>query len=89
MGYNDGNKRTRKVKMVQLTVVNGYLYVHGEILLVRTLEGDCDRIEFPFRSDASKKDLASSLFDEYEIGEIDTRTVLLPNGELFNIDNNL
>lgn len=59
------------------------------ILLVRYPAGDCDTIPFPFTNEEDRHNLASALFDEYEFGEITERTVLLPDGTEFNIEDNL
>lgn len=76
--------------MTKLINKNGDLYLTDEdILLVRYKAGDCDTIPFPLRTKEHKKNLASALFDAYECGEIEERTVLLPNGKTFNIDDNL
>lgn len=64
------------------------LHLGDGILLVRYPEGDCDAIGWPL----TKKDranLASALYDEFEMGNLRERTVLLPNGTEFNIDDNL
>lgn len=55
------------------------------ILLVRYPEGDCDCINWPFEG-KDRRNLASALFDEYEMGFLKERTVLLPDGTEFNID---
>lgn len=76
--------------MPQLINKDGMLYLtDDDILIVRYGEGDCDTIPFPLRTKKERKNLASALFDAYECGDINSRTVLLPNGEEFNIDDNL
>jgi len=74
--------------MIKLTTKNGELYLNDEILIVRKA-GDCDTIRFPLITIEDRQNLASALFDEYEIGEIDDRTVLLPDNTVFNIDENV
>lgn len=72
--------------MIQLTTdTNGNLWLHDDILIVRYPEGDCDTITFPF-GENDRKNLVSALYDAYEVGELDERIVLLPDGTQFNID---
>ena len=69
---------------------DGTLYLtNDDILIVRYNAGDCDTIPFPLRTKEHRRNLASALFDEYECGTINERIVMLPNGEEFNIDDNL
>ena len=61
------------------------LYLNDSILLVRYAAGDCDSINWPF-GERDAENLRSALFDAYEVGELETRTVLLPDGSKFAID---
>lgn len=61
------------------------LYLDGRILLRVYPEGDCDSICWPMKK-KDKDNLAAALFDEYEMGNLKERSVLLPNGQQFNID---
>ena len=61
----------------------------GRILLVRYPAGDYDTIPFPFTNEEDRHNLASALYDEYEFGNLSSRTVLLPDGQPFNIEGNL
>jgi hypothetical protein len=56
------------------------------ILLVRYPEGDCDTINWPFKSKKDAENLESALFDEREMGNVpsDTRFVMLPDGGTFH-----
>lgn len=80
--------------MTHLTDNDGDLYLGDSILLVRYPEGDCDTIKWPLRQgrddeDKGRHDLASALYEASECGEFEGRTVLLPDGSKFNIDDNL
>ena len=67
-----------------LTVLyGGYLLLGGRMLLIRYPEGDCDRISWP---NPDLPALARALYDEYEMGNLDSRIVLLPYATEFNID---
>ena len=75
----------------QLRAVGGHLYLRDEdgkdqILIRRYNAGDCDTISWP---DPDLKNLASALYDAFEKGQIKTRLLFLPNGDTFNIDENL
>jgi hypothetical protein len=76
--------------------------VVGEHLLVHVYPaGDCDTCAWPMTQDAGASSytvekqrgiLASALYDAYETGAISNykeRTVLLPDGETFNVDEEL
>lgn len=87
----------------QLTVVDGHLYFAGHIILRVYPDGDCDSVGWPFGSDyafvdpkdmpsviaGDRENLAVALYDMYECGTIKERTVALPDGTAFNIDNNM
>jgi hypothetical protein len=64
------------------------LYLGEDILLVQYGGGDCDTIQWPFGVNC-RANLAAALFDAYEMGDIKERQVLLPDGEVFDIDANL
>lgn len=86
----------------QLTAKDGYLYL-GEHILIRCYPaGDCDTINWPFghrayaggpatetRIKHDRENLAVALYDAYETGLLSERTVALPDGTAFNIDNNM
>lgn len=59
------------------------LYLGDDILLYRYPEGDCDCIQWP---NPDKAKLASCLYGEFECGNLKTRTVELPDGTTFDID---
>jgi len=88
--------------MVTLTAKPGSwgiqnLYLNGGLLLVVYGGGDCDTIHWPFGASKleaydeakDRSNLASALYDEFEMGNLNERTVLLPDGTEFNIDSNL
>jgi len=72
--------------VVKLTNRSGDLYLNGEILIYRYICGDCDAISWP---NPNPQRLASVLFDAFECGDLRSRTVLLPDGTEFDIDDNL
>lgn len=72
--------------MERLTSSDGSLFLKHDILVYRYPAGDCDTLEWP---NPNKQHLASVLFDAFESGELNCRTVLLPDGHEFNIDDNL
>lgn len=75
--------------MIQLTERNERLYLNGSRLIFRYPEGDCDSIPWPMTTKEHREHLASCLYDAFESGEIDKRTVALPDHTPFNIDDNL
>lgn len=64
------------------------LYLNGGILLRIYGAGDCDSIHWPF-GENDRENLAAALYDEFEMGNIRHRTVVLPNGSEFDIDANI
>jgi hypothetical protein len=79
----------------KLIAKNGTLYYpetvldhFGEpspIVLVIYPEGDCDFIPWPMNGKWNAE-LASALYDAYESGVISERSVELPDGSVFDID---
>lgn len=72
--------------MAKLINRSGDLYLNDDILIYRYINGDCDTISWP---NPKPHHLASVLFDAFECGDLRSRTVLLPDGTEFNIDDNL
>lgn len=79
--------------MQTLSVHDGVLFLGAEILLCRYEAGDCDTIHWPLRrveyegwtlDDAAN--LRTALYDAYEMGQLTERSVLLPDGQRFDID---
>ena len=56
------------------------------LLVVRYPEGDCDTINWPFKSKKDAENLEMALFDYREMGYVpsDTRFVMLPDGGSFH-----
>lgn len=79
-----------------LQAVYGCLYL-GDNILLRRYGMDCDTIHWPFGSsglpafppERDRENLACALFDEFEMGYLKERTVVLPDGTAFNIDDNM
>jgi len=76
--------------MIKLTVHENTLYhdngTRERLLLVRYDEGDCDTINWPFKSKKDAENLEHALFDDREMGNVpsDTRFVTLPDGGTFH-----
>jgi hypothetical protein len=85
----DQGKPLLPIMTTQLIVDSGILHAGDEILIYRYPDGDCDTIGWPLRDD-QRGLLASALFDERECGTIpQVESVFLPDGEKFNIDDEL
>lgn len=78
---------------IQLTVNDGVLYAGDSMLLRMYPAGDCDTCPWPMEdSEDARGLLAAALYDERETNDLFTGhvyEVLLPDGTLFNIDDNL
>lgn len=77
----------KAIQLVRLTTNGEHLQVCDHSIIYFYPAGDIDLIPWPLESDEDKGKLARALYDEVEMGFLpsNTRSVLLPDGEVFEI----
>lgn len=74
--------------MATLTVDSDRLCLNGGMIVYQYPEGDADTVSWPL-TDNDRKLLARALYGEYEMGNLTERTVILPDGTDFHIDDHI